>query len=55
MNGMEVLEIKNEAKWTSKKEFMEICKCSDKTLEQIISSFSIETGFDTKNHIKKGD
>ena len=40
--------------WTSKKELMEICKCSDKTLEQIISSFNIETGFDIKNHIKKG-
>ena len=54
MNGMEVLEIKEETKWTSKKELMEICKCSDKTLEQIISSFNIETGFDIKNHIKKG-
>ena len=55
MNGMEVLEIKKDAEnWTSKKELMEICKCSDKTLEQIISSFSIETGFDTQNHIKKG-
>ena len=54
MNGTEVLEIKNETKWTSKKELMEICKCSDKTLEQIISSLSIETGFDTQNHIKKG-
>ena len=54
MNGMEILEIKEETKWTSKKELMEICKCSDKTLEQIISSFNIETGFDIKNHIKKG-
>ena len=54
MNGMEVLEIKEETKWTSKKELMEICKCSDKTLEQIISNFSIEIGFDTKTHIKKG-
>ena len=55
MNGMEVLEIKKEEKdWTSKKELMEICKCSDKTLEQIISGFNIETGFDTQNHIKKG-
>ena len=55
MNGMEVLESKKEAKdWLSKKELMEICKCSDKTLEQIISSFNIETGFDIKNHIKKG-
>ena len=45
---------KAEQNWTSKKELMDICKCSDKTLEQIISSFSIETGFDIKNHIKKG-
>ena len=53
-NNMNDLEIKKETKWTSKKELMEICKCSDKTLEQIISSFNIETGFDIKNHIKKG-
>ena len=54
MNGMEVLEIKEEKNWTSKKELMDFCKCSDKTLEQIISNFNIETGFDIKNHIKKG-
>ena len=45
---------KSEQNWTSKKELMGICKCSDKTLEQIISNLSIETGFDTQNHIKKG-
>ena len=46
--------VKNEADWMSKKELMEFCKCSDKTLEQNISSLSIETGFDTQSHIKKG-
>ena len=54
----ELLNTKESAKaeqnWISKKELMEICKCSDKTLEQIISSFNIETGFDIKNHMKKG-
>lgn len=47
----EILNINEPAKaeqnWTSKKELIDICKCSDKTLEQIISSLSIETGFDT--------
>ena len=45
---------KVEQNWISKKELMNICKCSDKTLEQIISSFNIETGFDIKNQTKKG-
>ena len=58
MNELDLLNTKESAKaeqnWISKKEMMDICKCSDKTLEQIISSFNIETGFDIKNHIKKG-
>lgn len=54
MNDLIKADIKNGADWMSKKELMEICKCSDKTLEQIISCFSIENGFDTQNHIKKG-
>ena len=45
---------KAEQNWMSKKELMNICKCSDKTLEQIISSLSIEVNFDTQTHIKKG-
>ena len=40
--------------WISKKELMEICKCSDKTLEQIINDLSIEASFDTQTHMKKG-
>ena len=55
MNGMEVLEIKKEEKdWTSKKELMEICKCSDDSLERVIAYLSSRTGADTQNHIKKG-
>ena len=54
----EILNINEPAKaeqnWISKKELMDICKCSDKTLEQIISSFNIEVDFDTQSHIKKG-
>ena len=45
---------KVEQNWISKKELMNICKCSDKTLEQIIADFSIDTGFDIKNQTKKG-
>ena len=55
MNEIKFLNTKESTKveqnWMSKKELMDICKCSDKTLEQIISSLSIETGFDTQNHI----
>lgn len=45
---------KDEQNWTSKKELMDICKCSDKTLERIISSFNIEVNLATQTHIKKG-
>ena len=34
-----------------KKELMDICKCSDKTLEQIVSSLNIEVNFDIQNHL----
>ena len=55
MNGMEILEIKEETKdWISKKELMDICKCSDKTLEQIISKLISKGSLATQNHIKKG-
>ena len=68
MNGMEVLEIKEvqkgennmndlvkeEKKWTSKQELMEICKCGKTTIEQIINDLSSPTGCATQNHIKKG-
>lgn len=49
----EVMNVENK-NWTSKKELMDICQCSDKTLEQIIADFNIEIGFDIKNHMKKG-
>ena len=58
MNELDLLNtkepVKAEQNWISKKELMNICKCSDKTLEQIIADLSIETDFDTQNHIKKG-
>ena len=56
MNDLEIVkaDVKNEADWMSKKELMDFCKCSDKTLEQIISNLNIETGFDIQTHIKKG-
>ena len=54
MNDLIKADIKNGADWMSKQELMDFCKCSDKTLEQIISKLSIEVNFDTQNHIKKG-
>ena len=58
MNEIKLLNTKESAKaeqnWISKKELMDICKCSDKTLEQIVSSLNIEVNFDTKNHMKLG-
>lgn len=53
MNGMEVLEIKKEKKWTSKKELMEICKCSNDSLERVIADLSCRTDAATQNHINK--
>ena len=38
----------------SKKELAEFCKCSDKTLEKIISSLNCEVNFAIQSHIKKG-
>ena len=47
--------VKNEyGDWISKKELMDICKCSKTTLEQIINDFSSQVDLATKNHIKKG-
>lgn len=43
-----------EKKWTSKKELMDICQCSDKTLEQIITNLNIEGTFAIQLHMKKG-
>ena len=46
--------VKNEAGWMSKKELMEICKCSSDSLERVIADLTYRAGADTKNHIKKG-
>ena len=55
MNGMEVLEIKKEAKdWISKKELMSNLQISSDTIEQIINDLSCRRPADTQNHIKKG-
>ena len=57
MNEIKFLNTKESAKveqnWISKKELMDICKCSDKTLEQIINDFNSQVDLATKNHIKK--
>ena len=42
-----------ETKWTSKKELMEICKCSNDSLERAISDLTCLIGAATQNHIKK--
>ena len=58
MNETKFLNTKESAKaeqnWMSKKELMEICKCSKTTLEQIINDFSSQVNLATQNHIKKG-
>lgn len=43
-----------EDSWTSKKELMEICKCSNDSLERVISDLTSRIGAATKSHIKKG-
>ena len=54
MNGMEVLEIKEETKWTSKKELMSNLQISSDTIEQIINDLISRTDAATQIHIKKG-
>lgn len=54
MNGMEVLEVKEETKWTSKKELMSNLQISSDTIEQIINDLSCRRPADTQSHIKKG-
>ena len=52
-----ISNIKESAKaenWTSKKELMNICKCSTRLLEQIVADLNCETDFAIQNHIKKG-
>ncbi|MDY5646799.1 MAG: hypothetical protein SPF22_07350 [Candidatus Onthovivens sp.] len=44
---------KNNKNWTSKKKLMNNLQIDPDTIERIISSLSIEIGFDTQNHIKK--
>ena len=48
-------DVKDEGSdWMSKKELMEICKCSKTTLEQIISNLSSQVNLAIQSHIKKG-
>lgn len=58
MNEIKILDtnetVKAEQKWTSKKELMSICNCSDKTLERAITDLSSEVNFDTQTHMKTG-
>ena len=55
MNGMEILEIKNEeTKRTSKQELAEICKVDVRTITNIIGSLNKESSFPIQNHTKKG-
>ena len=50
---MNILNKENNKNWTSKKKLMNNLQIDPDTIEQIISSLSIEIGFDTQNHIKK--
>jgi hypothetical protein len=46
--------VETEQKWTSKKELMSVCNCSDKTLERAITDLRIEVNFDVQTHMKTG-
>ena len=58
MNELDLLNTKESTKveqnWLSKKELMDICKCSKTTLEQIINDLNCQVNLAIKNHIKKG-
>ena len=55
MNGMEILEIKEETKdWISKKELMSNLQISSDTIEQIINDLISKVNLATQSHIKKG-
>ena len=55
MNGMEVLEIKKEAKdWLSKKEIVSNLQVSSDTIEQIINDLNCRWPAAIQSHIKKG-
>ena len=58
MNELDLLNTKEPAKaeqnWTSKKELMDICKCSKTTLEQIISNLNCQVNLAIQSHIKNG-
>ena len=45
---------KAEQNWTSKKELMEICNCSNKSLERAIADLNRDIDVSIQNHIKKG-
>ena len=51
---MQYLINDEETKWYSKKELMEICKCSKKSFERVIADLNCEVNFATQSHIKKG-
>ena len=46
--------VKNEADWMSKKELMEICKCSNDSLERVIADLNCRASAAIQSHIKKG-
>ena len=51
---MENLIEKENNNWTSKKELMEICNCSNKSLERAIADLNRDIDVSIQNHIKKG-
>lgn len=52
---MEKIIINDDAtKWYSKKELMEICKCSKKSFERVISDLNKDSTVLIQSHIKKG-
>ena len=53
INDLSIVKAEN-SNWTSKKELMEFCKCSNDSLERVIADLNSRTGAAIKNHIKKG-
>ena len=53
MNKIIIKDAEN-SNWLSKKELMEICKCSSRVLEQIVADLNCDSRIATQSHIKKG-
>ena len=49
-----IIKYDENSNWLSKKELMEICKCSKKSFERVIAVLNKDSTVATQTHIKKG-